>query len=215
MSDRVDWNRVNELNLTWVTEPPIVVLQPEQVAERVRALRKAMAGWDPVADPGALTAPGDVDQTDWQTPKRTMQGRWNARMGATAEMLMTMEIMEPSYEDYCVEYRVTGTPVGLMVLDLGGRPARIDDLLTHPGSGECGGILLEHAVQMAQSRLGDPRIRLYPLNGDARQAYLKLGFVDEKDKNMLLDPPNSDGMWTNATGLWRLARHAAHNRYIA
>lgn len=201
------------LGLTWVTQVPIVEIRPDEVESRARALRDAMAGWDRVAVP---QNPGqdDIDPRDWQSPKRSFQARWNARLSATNDMLLTMTIMTPSDDAYCVEYRAAGVPVGLMVMDLDGPVAKIEELLTHPGSVEGGGVLMEHAVAVAQQRCGSPCIRLYPLDGDAREAYRHLGFADAKDGWMILDPAKAQGVWENSTGPWRLARYAKSTTYL-
>jgi hypothetical protein len=129
-------------------------------------------------------------------------------------MLMTTEAIMPSDDAYCVEYRAAGIPVGLMVMDLDGPVAKIEELVTHPGSAECGGILMEHAVAVAQQRCGSPRIRLYPLDGDAREAYRHLGFVPADEGHMILNPAQTNGLWVEAGGTWRLDRYSKSRSYL-
>lgn len=200
------------LNLTWHVNPPIVVLAEDKVAERVARLKENMKGWDEVEVPD-VPGPGDIDRHDWKAPKRTQQERWNDRINSTQLMLGVNFSSE-----LVVEYRVAGEPVGIMALakNVNSR-AYVGDLVTHPGSEQAGGILMEYAVRQSQSWGTAGKLELYALNDEALVAYQALGFRPKAaaSKEMTLTPADCPGLWAKVGGTtWTLVKYQNAGRYF-
>lgn len=169
-----------------------------------------MKGWDEVAVPDA-PGPGDIDQRDWKAPKRTQQERWNDRINSTKLMLGLSFSSE-----LVVEYRVAGEPVGIMALmKMDGR-AYVADLVTHPGSEQAGGILMEYAVRQSQNWGSAGKLELYALDEEALVAYQALGFRRKAaaSKEMTLTPADCPGVWAKVGGAtWTLVKYQNTGRY--
>jgi hypothetical protein len=203
-----------ELNLTWVTSPPIIVLERYEVKGRIEQLKTNMADWTTVIPP-KNPVESDYDTNDWQSPKRAQQARWNNRIGNTNTMLNSTSFYSG---DRVVEYRVTGEPVGIMTVAFEkANPLYIEALVCHPGAADAGGILVEYAINLAVEKHGKPCVKLSALYEDAKQAYLKLGFrsVSTIGDTMLLDAADSNGIWTHTSGGWRLAKYAVWGKFVS
>ena len=196
------------LNLQWINQPPIVLLQESEIPVRLQILKNNMKGWDPVAVPDN---PGldDIDQRDWKNPKRSQQERWNDRIDATNRML------DFDFETHhVVEYRFASGPIGIMAL-IDVDPVSIADIVTHPGSDQAGGILIEYAVQKSEEWGKHGRLKLYALTDDAQKAYEQLGFVVTTGSNMTLDPKLCANIWTMVGGVqWRLTKYQNTTSYL-
>jgi hypothetical protein len=214
-------DNTRELNLSWITSPPIIVLQPNEVAQRLKQLKDNLQGWGEVTEPsnplpiGTTDRAGtDFDVTDWKSPKRTQQERWNDRARSTNSMVNV------SFGgDQVVEYRVAGEPVGIMAVKFW-NPLYICDLVCHPGSADGGGILIEYAVNLSAVKNDNHEacVELWALDDDALQAYRRLGFRSiqgDNEKSMRLDPANSSGVWTNTKDGWRLTKYAVWGKFVA
>jgi hypothetical protein len=192
-------NSVNELGLKWITDPPIFVLNTStEIALEVATLKKNLGGWDGVAVPSSPAA-SDIDRRDWKSPKRTQQERWNVRMHNTKHF--------PWYAiggDLVVVYRVAGAPIGLMAMSKILDPPYVCGLVTHPGSENAGGTLLEYAVQKSDEWGKGGKIQLAPDNDECKEAYKHLGF--EGGFMMTLDPASRRDIWSKPGDKWLLTK---------
>ncbi|HEX7908069.1 MAG TPA: GNAT family N-acetyltransferase [Paraburkholderia sp.] len=208
MSTPLTQNSKATLNLRWVTEPPIRQLTKEETGFAINQLKGNLTGWDTVKDAHL----GTVDVTDWQDPKRTQEERWNQRISSTNSMLKKDFSDETNFG-----YFVDGQPIGIMTIDDIGSDNSfyICDLVTHPGSGEAGGILIEHAAQWSDSHGGSGKLELWALDEDALRAYLALGFksIPQKATNSMMLDPGQTASWCKLDGKWRIAKHIG-KKYI-
>lgn len=181
----------------WVTDPPIVHVPTNQVAARVQLFRQNVADW---GNPG-----GD---------------RWTARLGATGHIsaLAGTHGSEGRHDRPTFEYRMDGQPIALMVLYLRSDGViEIKDLVTHPGSANAGGIMVEFALnkvgdynqQLKHEVFASGVVILESYDDDSTAAYEALGF--EKDgKDMYVNANKSD-LWEKHDGAWKLAKYAQLN----
>lgn len=96
-----------------------------------------MTGWDKVSAP-VKPEPDDINQRDWQSPKRTQHQCWNDRIDSTNAMLRI------GFDGTLYfAYYVTGAPVGIVALEKHKCVAYVVGLVTRPCSEGAGGILLE------------------------------------------------------------------------
>jgi len=201
-------------NLRWVTEPPIILHSAVNFAMRAKTMLANMDGWGKVDEPteggkmpDSLDFVSNSDKRDWKQPPRTQQERWNLRISATLDLVRSMcDVGDGDKHHSYIEYGVSGAPVGLMVMsdavNLG--HCTISLLVTHPGSDNSGGILIEFAVKQAVERGFDGKLTLYPNDDECSQAYEALGF--ESAGAMFLDPSQSQ-KWTKVGNTWKLASH--------
>jgi hypothetical protein len=198
-------NSVNELGLTWVTEPPIRVLNtPEEIKAAVEALQNNLVGWGRVGEPTPPAA-SDFDRRDWKSPKRTQQERWNVRVGDMEHFPWSVIKFAQPPDFHVVAYRVAGAPIGLMAMsDMLATPT-VNGLVTHPGSENAGGILIEYAVQKSDEWGKGGKLQLTPDNKECEQAYKHLGF-EGTPYSMTLDPASRRDIWSRPGGKWRLTK---------
>src|SRR5262249_43556623 len=105
-----------------------------------------------------------------------------------------------------LEYRVSGAPVGLMVLAKSSPNASVCLLVTHPGSDHAGGIMMEVAVQQSVDWGTNGKLMLTANDEEYAQAYEKMGFDSEGGSMMYLDPSNSK-VWKQVGPTWKLAKY--------
>jgi hypothetical protein len=199
------------LNLRWVTEPPIILHTGVQFALRAKKMLEDLAGWDEVQipeedgyRPDKLDFITNIDSRDWKIVKRTHQERWNLRIKATVDLVEDMcNVGEGDNDHLYIEYRVSGGPVGLMVMSNANTLGHcsISLLVTHPGSDNAGGVLIEFAVKQAVDWGFNGKITLYPNDDECMRAYEALGF--DYQGSMFLDPSKS-GKWTKVGKTWKL-----------
>lgn len=96
----------------------------------------------------------------------------------------------------------------------------IDILVTHPGSVQGGGILIEYAVNLSEAAGFGGRLELHAM-GRSTAAYLALGFV-MADPNpfgeggvMKLNPAETDGTWALVDQEWRLTKYSERKTFAA
>jgi hypothetical protein len=111
------------------------------------------------------------------------------------------------YGFYTCQYQ--GKPVGLMVIsqDQHLPGVGIDYLVSHPGTENVGGLLIEHAVGISEYTGGMGKVYLDVMNDGAPKAYERLGFVMDAGSatDMSLDPQSSS-QWQSTNGVWQLAK---------
>ena len=190
------------LNLTWIDSAPIKRLNKNQAAIAIRQLKANMVGWGEVDVPDPA-APDDINQRDWKEEKRTQQECWNDRIDSTNTMLdMTFDGL------INFGYYIAGQPIAVLSIS---EYAYIEDLVTHPGSANAGGIMIEYAVNISEEELGEEgKLELYALDDDAQRAYQALGFegkTSTTDKSMKFDPRNTD-KWAKVGGKWCIAKYS-------
>lgn len=216
---------------TWITAPPIRKLDPTQTTAAIEQMKLNMADWGTVtvpSDPARVYAPRapnqsqedyraaqltrrppDVDANDWQSPRRTVQERWNDRIGSTNLML------KMKFTGHVVGYFVDNVAVALMAL-IEGEPIYIADLVCHPGSENGGGIMIEYAVNLAAKTNSSPKVELYALDDEAGRAYQQIGFAYDSGNSgtMTLDPQTST-KWASSGERWHLAKFATMQTYLS
>ena len=201
----------SDLNLSWITTPPIIPLLPDEVEPRARRMRENIAEWYGEARDAAQWPPLPVAGNAAEQRQVTA---WNTRLENTNIMAWWPFGNAPTV----VEYRVQGEPVGIMSMT-DKTPFEIKGLLMHPGSADGGGLMVEWAVNHAAATLGSPKVILNALDGEARDAYAAMGFVMVEAPlatgggNMALDPAASP-KWTQTAGGWRLKKYAQRGDFI-
>jgi hypothetical protein len=196
---------------SWITKPPIQVFDGENKQDCIdfstRVLFLGNDIWrysqgltdaDPDQSPLAkLTYLGDAKvsrahQSDNLRAARTMVEKMKPKGSiATNDRKNILESGQVG-----AAYMVAGRPVALLVL--GGD--YIYDLLCHPGVEGAAGILVEWAVNHVVQSGREPILRLWPLGGPARAAYVPIGF-DEND-GWRLDARKSPQKWSQLNGAW-------------
>lgn len=194
-----------ELNLRWVTEPPLKVLTWKQLITDLRTLSRNMAGWTKVTVPDAITEE-NIDKRDWHDPQRSQQKVWNKRIGQTRSMFKPKQFNN----DYIIGYYVQDQPIGfLAMMDMMTAMPYISAIVTHPGSENAGGILIEAAVQKSDEWQQGGNLELTAGNDNAAKAYECLGFEKKPDKpaEMTLDPSKMSQYWSRVGSKWRLTKY--------
>ncbi|PHM50765.1 hypothetical protein [Xenorhabdus miraniensis] len=101
-----------------------------------------------------------------------------------------------------------GVPVGILVLSdatlnrANGIPI-IRAIATHMGTRNCGRLLIEYAVNKSQKLDHYGVVQLEPV-ANAKPAYLRLGFTEDTDDWMVLDPARQGSKWHLIDGNYRL-----------
>lgn len=208
VESKLTQNAESSLNFRWVTEPPIIQLNSDEIASRVERLKTNLDGWGLVSVDNL--GPSDTDVRDWQNPQRTQQARWNQRISST-EIMVDKDKWDKEHSTF--EYRVNSEPIGIIAITKKRGGFVVPHLVTHPGSSEAGGILIEHAAQWSDSHGEAGKLTLIALDDDAEQAYLALGFK-QVSFEMVLDPSKEE-KWCKLNDKWRLAKHQGTKYYIA
>jgi hypothetical protein len=218
-------------DFTWINEAPIVELtSKEELAARARAFLENLVGWDEVTEgefnrQTAHLAP--TEQQDVLTQERNAKlkeewskeaAEWNKRIRDTKSIAGTMY---GGSGKRMFEYRVNGAPVGLMVFEPASstyeKVPEINYLVTHPGSENGGGVLIELAVNLSQKEGCDGKVYLIAASETAKQSYPYLGFVFADGwqgacGKMYLTPGSSD-KWDNVNGRWLIKKYQG-KRYL-
>lgn len=181
--------------------------------------------WPEVAEPNTKEEIAkNIDPTDWNAPKRTIQDRWNTRIRDTNDLWDKKYYPQKNTEH--AFYMVNDIPVGRLSIRVGTINKLGDDqrnyicvLVTHPGSEGAGGSLLEYAVnRFIELRGGEIMpLYLYYTSEDSRHAYKKMGFVDDpsgESELMTLDLTTQPDIWSkDEFGHWGLKK-LKEKRYL-
>jgi hypothetical protein len=220
MSGTANISTLNELNLTWVTTPPVFEVASSNLVARFQVLMFTLRGWmTEVGTTGLLDE--DICASDKRSPKRTRQELWNSRISSTTRLLDLMDksFEKPASDYYIAEYRLKGAAIGLIVAKRQS-PVYIEYLLTHPGSQGAGGILIEHIIRKSIKEWGGHgNIELDSLDEDSSFAYQALGFTMNEANctgggEMTLTPASSP-TWKLVDGVYVLAKASVSERFIA
>jgi hypothetical protein len=181
----------------WITAAPLVVADAGAVAIAAAKMKAAVNNYDQ----------GALETYDDQFDKIAHAVDWNERIGNTIAIL---DIITGS--DRNLIYTVLGTPVGIICLS-DNDPSHVSYLVTHPGTENAGGIMLEAAADYSQSRGHGGKLDLYSYDGKSSRAYRAMGFTKadngyDSGGTMVLEPTTS-ALWHFTGGHWRLAKYEA------
>jgi hypothetical protein len=170
---------------TWITDAPIFYVQPNEVEKKIQQFEKNLEGWE------------------LKEPSSGEGKKWNDRVFATGFIL---ELMRKKPADAYFEYRMDGQPIALMGVRAS-NPVEIKWLATHPGSENAGGIMVEHALFLANNKLNyGPVLVLESYNADSTKAYQALGFRVLSGTDMELDASRCP-LWTSVNERWKLKKY--------
>lgn len=178
---------------TWVTDPPVQLLQPENFVYQVGVFRETLRRFAP-----GLTA----DRT----------------VAAIEKILDAMGDIAHEEECRLHAYMVDGCPVGLLIMS-GGMMKKIEEMVGHPAAEGAGSILTEFAVNT--SGTGD--VSLDSLNTESTAFWTAMGFVRTGELHvhgevgsckMRLKASTSD-KWLSIGGKWRLQKYISTPGYMA
>lgn len=181
---------------TWVDDAPVIVLNPDEVDGRARRLVEISNAWGGASS----TRHGETDDIAGLIERKGVEKGAN------------------------FEYRVAGEPLALMTLNLeADGPVEIKFLVTHPGTQNAGGIMVEYALNLVARLIKEHDFPLVPgalqlesHNENATAAYQALGFFIERAGSyprMVLDADESD-KWEQVAEKWRLKKYKTL-RYLA
>lgn len=190
--------------IKWINEPPIIPVGEQEFAILCKEFgRTIKMGWR------LIRAPTSCDDE---------QMAWNARVD---DSKLITDIGRRGRSERHYAYVVAGRPIGLMAIcGLAKKEPYIDILVTHPGSMQCGGILIEYAVELSEDAGCGGSITLYAMSRSAL-AYLALGFVMTNPDPfgeggmMKLDPAKSNEKWAWVGGRWRLRKYLETKTFAA
>jgi hypothetical protein len=184
----------------WINQPPIYLAQSEEEAiTALTRLKQNMQGWGAPAIPDRPGLHEEFETAAWNVWPGE-RGAWNDRV-ETSDGLVDDMLDELGEEDVWI-YRVTGEPVGIMFLSGGQNWLHIEYLVTHPGSKDCGGVLIEKAVNLSVGAGYGGRLRLCAGNDNATEMYAHMGFVEKNEgpDNMELVPSTQGAKWQATPG---------------
>ena len=213
-------NEDENLTLVWVTEPPIVKIEGEDIAFHANSLKDRCVDWKSTTQERELACSAEettegVDPNDevevlkkWLVRKELWRS-WNALIRDTR---FVANMFSWSTGSECYAYLLGGHAIGLISLRTEVDHICVDQFVTHPGSANCGGILAEYAVKLAQKRNLGGILRLLSLTGSSTEKYKGLGFEKLDDNyttggDMVLDPSACE-MWNFVNGRYCLARYS-------
>lgn len=195
---------------------PIVHLESaEDILTAIDTLAHNVDLWAKLDDnPITARTKHEIDESDWQTPKRTYQARWDDRITATKTALSNMRGADLRRHK-AFAYHVDGAPVGIILITMPRNPAAykvspgvyVHDLVTHPGSTACGGELIAQAVAESVQQGQEGMLKLVPENSDADYAYRKLGFTPSEDGDRLELHPTKSDKWELHQSRWELSQY--------
>jgi hypothetical protein len=196
------WGAHGQWEYNWINAPPLVEADADAVAEAVAQMKQSVRSFDE----GDLP---EYDDDDYEIIEHAV--KWNTRVKSTRRILKITEA-----GDYNLIYTVLGTVVGIICLDIR-QPTYVSRLVTHPGTENAGGILVEAAVAYSQTHGQEGykgKLELQSFNDESTAAYKAMGFVTTHGDHMELDPANSD-LWERGTdGSWKLKKYADKKYYV-
>ncbi|MDB5306914.1 MAG: hypothetical protein JWO38_1116 [Gemmataceae bacterium] len=189
------------MTIGWITDPPISLAgSKEEAVLALRTLKANMKDWTAPPIPGRPGRDADFEEAAWDVWPAERRA-WNARRAESRGLIVDM-IEELGDDDVWV-YRIGGAPIGVMIIYGCAGYLHIEYLVTHVGSKDCGGVLIQKAVTLSVAAGFHGRVRLFAGNENAASMYAHMGFVekDEGVDNMELVPANQPAKWQpTATG---------------
>jgi len=179
---------------SWTTDSPVYRIPKERFLFLVNQLEQHLKDWHSDVD-----APGGFD-----------------RQLAADIVIYMMKQVGTGLTFHC--YMLMGQPAGLMVLDETSTPVQLKLLVTHPGSSNCGGVMIEYAVARSVANGQKGCLQLTALDGQAQLAYKALGFEDADRPStggfpMDLDPAKSE-KWVHINNSWRLKKYSEKKNLV-
>lgn len=148
------------------------------------------------------------------------QKNWNSKCNDTYNTLQLISNLshravseninkEKKKEFYFFASFFRNVPVGILVLsdsnsNRAGIPI-IRAIVTHMGTRNCGRSLIEYAVNKSQELNRKGVVQLEPVPS-AVPAYLRLGFTEDTDDWMVLNPARQGSLWNLNNGIYRLCQ---------
>ncbi|HEY1932243.1 MAG TPA: GNAT family N-acetyltransferase [Acetobacteraceae bacterium] len=203
------------MTIGWITEAPIRKADSkEEAVLLLKQLKKNMKGWDKPSGIPERTSGSEWATDQWAVWPRQRE-KWIDR-AQTSQGLVEDFIDELGDEDVWF-YMVAGQPIGAMSLRSEEGFIHIEYLVTHPGSSDGGGALIQKAVQLSSKAGKGGKVRLCAGNENAHDMYEHMGFVDIEDAgpdDMELNPATS-GEWVPSNGSYRYKSYVGGSRWAA
>lgn len=200
-----NWNLLKARHSGWqydsINAPPLQIADANQVRAAIAKMQMSVGSYDS----------GTLDTYDDDVNFLEHADDWNDRIKNTLSIL---KIMSP--KDYNLIYTVLGASVGIMCLT-NALPTYVSWIVTHPVTGNAGGILIEAAADYSQAHGDGGRLELYSYDKKSTRAYKALGFVKadgnyDDGGDMTLDPANS-ALWSLRSDGWKLVKYADKKYY--
>jgi hypothetical protein len=173
----------------WINKAPIREVDSGEVSGIATTLRQQIASWGQGSE-------------NWDATRRHHINKTGAD-----ELLLTLGIMGGEEFNYVYEYG--GLVLGLLIANLGTGHLYVADLLAHPGTEGAGATLLEFAATLSQQHGCGGKLKLFSLNQNSSDFYLKMGFARTEAASpqgggtMMLDPATRDDIWQQGSdGDW-------------
>jgi GNAT superfamily N-acetyltransferase len=206
-------NAKKDLNLAQAGYAPICELSEEEFTAVLAKLKGDVEeNWKPVkkrSERPASFSPSNIKE--WSR-NFLMKKQWNRRVDQTLSILRSAK-KESLKNAHRLAYFIDGEPVGALLLQPR-NPPYVADLVTHPGSEQAGGALMEHAVNLSKRSGFGGRLELIAENDNAVKAYKAMGFVLQtgsrhgSQRHMTLDPVKSQLWATDKEGNFKLAKYS-------
>src|SRR5262249_9453851 len=214
----------------WVDTAPVYERDVDQFTQDVKTLKVSFQGWNSVQLPkhGKHQKP---NRTDEERDAYRQMKRWNQHISGAKDLF---DLLDYSLKDGTLRmpgfrffsYLIVGAPVGVMAVQVGNTASAlsITYLVTHPGTVNCGGILIERAVNLSEELGKGGRLTLDSLDKASSKAYAALGFTGynkhlikgDGGAHMELDPRKSSQFWKEVNGVWKVSKFAEENvRYAS
>jgi hypothetical protein len=179
----------------WITDPPVKLRSGEEFMLDANNLEMLFAKYGATEQKGgAATAQWDDHVTEFpHALARIKLAPENAKKSGLSELYYS--------------YMVVGQPVGMMILIEKFRYISIQDLVTLPSVADCGGLMVEFAVNLSERKGNSGKLKLTAATKGAEKAYLAMGFATEEANVMQLTPGSSD-KWSKLESGWKMAKYA-------
>jgi hypothetical protein len=187
---------------SWVTLPPIRELSGTSLD---MAIKNLLASVNDFATP---VVPG-IDKQEFEGKEGKL---WNKRIEDTRTVIG----MVGGGSDLNLGYTCFGVMVGVICM-IDTDPFYVCELVTHPGAGNAGEILIEEACNRSEQAGHQGRLELYSLTEQSTDFYLSVGFAKDDGKRtgsgkMSLVPTGND-KWTRLGDRWVLTRTQGKSYY--
>ena len=173
----------------WINKAPIREVDSGEVSGIATTLRKQIAAWGQGSE-------------NWDPARRHHINKTGAD-----GLLENLEIMGGEQLNYVYEYG--GLVLGLLAVNIIPDYVKVEDLLAHPGTEGAGATLLEFAATLSQQHGCGGKLKLFSLNQNSSDFYLKMGFAriepasPQGGGTMMLDPATRDDIWQQGSdGEW-------------
>ncbi|CDL86887.1 GNAT family N-acetyltransferase [Xenorhabdus cabanillasii] len=139
-----------------------------------------------------------------QQKNREERGSWNRKCNSAVRMLDSIKYLlrerlsesESSEQDKlsCFVAYIGKQAVGILIFSWESESPRVKLISTHPGSRNCGILLMEKAVNESKKLGKNGVVCLSPIDG-SEIAYLGMGFDVYKNGDLILRPDKKSELW--------------------